>query len=193
MPLAPPPEGGAGTSLPPGNPMGRGAQILIATYLLATFVWAAYFVVKLWPPSASDAPQTTDFLWGRVTLPLDIRLLLIAAVAGALGACVHLATSFADYAGNERLTSSWTWWYIFRPFIGMALAEVVYLAIRGGFFNASAGAPNVINPYGVAAITALTGLFSRQATDKLREVFETLFLARQKVGRKDTLPPDLIM
>lgn len=173
--------------------MGRFAQFLIAAYLLAIFVWIAYLLVKLWPPAASDAPQPADFLWGTVTLPLDIRLFLIAAVSGALGACVHLATSFADFAGNERLTSNWTWWYIFRPFIGMALAEIVYLAIRGGFFNASAGAPNIINPYGVAAITALTGLFSRQATDKLREVFEIVFLSGQKVGRKDPLPPDSIM
>jgi hypothetical protein len=31
-------------------------------------------------------------------------------------------------------------------------------------------------------------LFSKQATDKLREVFETVFRTRQKVERKDALP-----
>jgi hypothetical protein len=155
-------------------------QVTIAIYLLATFVSTVYFLVKLWP------------LGDQQTVPLDIRLLLVAPLAGALGASVHLATSFADFAGNERLSASWTWWYIFRPFIGMALAEIVYLAIRGGLFNTSAGAPNV-NPYGVAAIAALTGLFSRQATDKLREVFETIFRIEQKVERKDPLPPDPIM
>lgn len=126
-------------------------------------------------------------------VPLDIRLLLIAPVAGALGAYVHLATSFADFAGNKSLTSSWTWWYIFRPFIAAALAEIIYLAIRGGFFAAAAGTSNAINPYGMAAIAALTGLFSKHATDKLREVFETVFQTRQKVERKDSLPPDRIM
>lgn len=174
---------------PPAKPMGRTTQFLVAAYICAIFVVVVYLLIKLWPVNA----DRTGFLWGVVTLPLDIRLLLIAAVAGALGACVHLATSFADYAGNERLASSWTWWYILRPFIGMALAEIVYLAVRGGFFNASVVAPNVINPYGVAAITALTGLFSRQATDKLREVFETIFLTGQKVIRKDALPKDPIM
>lgn len=156
-------------------------QFAIALYLLAMFVSAASALVMLWPFS------------GQAAVPLDTRLFLIAAASGALGACVHLATSFADYAGNERLTSNWAWWYIFRPFIGMALAEIVYLAIRGGFFNASSGAPDAMNPYGVAAITALTGLFSRQATDKLREVFETVFLAGQKIERKDPLPPDPII
>ena len=162
--------------------MPRTTQFAIAIYLGAVLVSTIYFLVKLWPTG------------GQQTIPLDIRLLLIAPLAGALGAYVHLATSFADYAGNERLTASWTWWYVFRPFIGMALAEIVYLAIRGGFFSAeAAGTPNAINPYGIAAVAALTGLFSRQATDKLREVFETLFRTEHEVERKDALPPDHIM
>jgi hypothetical protein len=168
-------------SAPPPKSMGRATQSAIAAYLLAMFVSTLFFLVKLWPSI------------GQGTEALDTRLFRVAAVSGALGACVHLATSFADYAGNERLTSNWTWWYIFRPFIGSALAEIVYLAIRGGFFDASAGVANVINPYGVAAITALTGLFSRQATDKLREVFETVFRTQPQVQRKNPLPPDPIM
>lgn len=157
--------------------MARATQCAIALYLLAMFVSTVYFLVRLWPPGDQHAG------------PLDTRLLLIAPLAGALGAYVHLTTSFTDYAGNERLTSNWTWWYIFRPFIGMALAEIVYLGIRGGFFNAAASAATAINPYGVAAIAALTGLFSKQATDKLREVFETIFQTQHKVERKDPLPP----
>jgi hypothetical protein len=114
--------------------------------------------------------------------------MFVAAIAGALGAYVHLATSFADYAGNERLTVSWGWWYLLRPFIGMSLAEVVYLALRGGLFTAGGSSTGSISVYGVAAVSSLTGLFSKQATDKLREVFETLFRTAQKVERKDALP-----
>jgi len=172
----------------PEEPMGTKTQFALAAYMLSAFVAIFYFLIKLWPLMTSGAPEQTDFLWGTITLPLELRLFLIAAVAGALGAYVHLATSFADYAGNQRLAASWTWWYLLRPLIGMALAEIVYLAIRGGLFNAGAtGAANFISPYGVAAITAFTGLFSRQATDKLSEVFETLFRTEQKVQRKDPL------
>jgi hypothetical protein len=171
-----------------GKPMSKPIEILLSTYILASFIGILYLLIKLWPASTGDQ-SPTDFLWGRVFLSLDVRLFLIAAVAGALGACVHLATSFADYAGNEKLAISWLWWYVFRPFIGMALAEIAYLAIRGGFFN-SGGAPTAnISPYGVAAITALTGLFSKQATDKLREVFETLFRTQEALERKDSLRP----
>ena len=113
--------------------------------------------------------------------------MFMAALAGALGSYVHLATSFADYAGNEKLTASWGWWYLVRPFIGMALAEVVYLTLRGGLLNAGANNTAAISTYGVASVAALTGLFSKQATDKLREVFETLFRTEKKVERKDAL------
>lgn len=171
-----------------GAPMSRGLKFLVAGYVVAMFIAILYFLVKVWPLGPAGAPERTEFFWGDVTLASDIRFMFLAALAGALGAYVHLATSFADYAGNERLTSSWGWWYLLRPFIGMALAEVVYLAVRGGLLNAGGtSAASAISPYGVAAITALTGLFAKQATDKLREVFETLFRTQQKVERKDAL------
>lgn len=168
--------------------MSKPIEILLSTYILASLIGILYLLIKLWPTGTGDQPPT-DFLWGQFVLPLDVRLFLIAAVAGALGAYVHLATSFADYAGNEKLTASWICWYVFRPFIGMALAEIVYLAIRGGFFNTGGATSANVSPYGVAAITALTGLFSKQATDKLREVFETLFRTQETLERKDALWP----
>src|SRR4051812_50180972 len=98
---------GGDKSLVPRAPMPKVLQFLVAGYVFAMFIAILYFLLKLWPLSITGAPERTEFFWGEVTLPLDVRLLLIAAVSGALGAYVHLATSFADYAGNERLTSSW--------------------------------------------------------------------------------------
>jgi hypothetical protein len=48
------------------------------------------------------------------------------------------------------------------------------MAVRGGLLAAQASA-DAVNPYGVAALAGLVGMFSKQATDKLREVFDTLF------------------
>ena len=45
--------------------------------------------------------------------------------------------------------------------------------------------PDAYAAFGVAAIAGMTGMFSKQATDKLREVFETLF------GVKDDRPDKL--
>jgi hypothetical protein len=168
--------------------MPKAIQYALGVYVILMFFFLLYLLVNTWPIGTKPDESATLF-WVPVKLPSEIRFMFVAAIAGALGSYVHLATSFADYAGNEKLTTNWTWWYILRPFIGTALAEVVYLALRGGLLNASAGdnANTAISPYGVAALAALTGLFSRQATDKLQEVFETLFRTEKKVDRKDPL------
>jgi hypothetical protein len=69
-----------------------------------------------------------------------------------------------------------------------------YFVLRGGLIvpslPSSAGqtnTTNLLNPYGIAAISALAGMFSKQATDKLREIFDTLFRTREPVSRADPL------
>ncbi|HEU4933213.1 MAG TPA: hypothetical protein VFT48_14115, partial [Pyrinomonadaceae bacterium] len=111
----------------------------------------------------------------------DERLLLLVIIAGMLGAFVHGATSLADYLGNNAFNRSWTWFYLLRPAIGMSLALVFYFAIRGGFLSTTGGAKD-INPYGIAALAGMVGMFSKQATDKLSEVFSTLFRAAPGEG-----------
>lgn len=112
--------------------------------------------------------------------PLETRLILLVLLVGAIGSYVHAASSFVDYLGNRTMVSSWVWWYLLRPFIGMMLALVFYFVFRGGFITAgvnTAGesAVNFINPFGIAAMAALVGMFSKVAADKLNEVFVTLF------------------
>lgn len=142
--------------------------------------------------SKLDTDKIT-FLGGYITVTtsIDERFLLLVIVAGALGSYIHAGTSYADFVGNRKFTPSWTWWYILRPFIGTALALVVYFAIRGGFLLlANDVAAEKVNPYGIAAIAALVGMFSKQATDKLNEVFSTLFRPKEGSGdhaRKDSL------
>jgi hypothetical protein len=49
------------------------------------------------------------------------------------------------------------------------------------------GTAGDLSPYGVAAVAGLAGLFSKQATDKLREVFETLFKTEKVTDRANPL------
>jgi hypothetical protein len=68
-------------------------------------------------------------------------------------------------------------------------AATLHRNVARGLLSATGdAATGAISPYGVSAVTALTGLFSKQATDKLQEMFETLFRTQQKVERKDALP-----
>jgi hypothetical protein len=143
-------------------------------------------VIAMWPivADATTRPtgeeQTFDWLGFTYHLTPDAALILLVVLVSALGSFVHAATSFADYVGNRQLRISWVWWYLLRVLVGSSLALIFYFAVRGGFFanDASSGA---VNPYGIAAVSGLVGLFSKQATDKLREIFDTAF----RVGEGD--------
>jgi hypothetical protein len=124
--------------------------------------------------------ETINVFGISVFLSHEAQLILLVLVVGALGGCIHGATSFAAFAGNENLHASWVWYYLLRAPISATLALVAYFAVRGGFF--SAGGITNVNFFGIAALAGLVGMFSKQATAKLDEVFSTLF-------RTSTQPP----
>ena len=171
-------------SMPQKRVLGFGIYLIVLNLVLV------YILMKIWPgkiPLDSTTAEKVDLLWGGVLVfPLmpETRYLLIVAVTGALGSYIHLATSFADFMGHRRLVWSWTWWYILRPFIAMALAVILYFVVRGGLITGDSGS---VNPYGVAAIAGMAGMFSKQATDKLREVFENLFRTENPPDRSDKM------
>jgi hypothetical protein len=171
--------------VPKGQVLGLGAYLIVLNLVLL------YILVKIWPtkiPFVADQVSHVALLWGILEFDLlpEIHYLLIAAVAGVLGSYIHLATSFADYVGNRQLVRSWVLWYLLRPFIGMALALVVYFVLRGGLIMGDSAAGS-LSPYGVAAIAGLAGMFSKQATDKLKEVFENMFRTESPPERRDEL------
>lgn len=160
-------------------------------FLAALFVF--YTLVATWPVSAGKGGYAPVHWLGHglTTFSPDGRLFITVAAAGALGSLIHTLTSFVDYVGNRRLAMSWIWWLLLRVPIGVALALIFYLVLRGGLFSPSlpGGTPdtNILNPYGFAAVAAMAGMFSKQATDKLREIFDTLFHTTQPVDRADPL------
>ncbi|MDX2931311.1 hypothetical protein [Streptomyces ipomoeae] len=158
------------------------ATTTLGLFLLADVVFVCGALVTLWPvvlatvePGADPAATArwAPFGLGDWELTADTAMLLAVVVCSALGSFVHAATSFATYVGNRRLYASWLWWYLLRAGIGVALALLVYLLLRGGLFAGSSGA-GATNPYGFSGIAGLCGLFSKQATDKLREICDTL-------------------
>jgi len=124
----------------------------------------------------------------------ELDLLLLVLLAGMLGAFLHLAQSYADFSGNRKLKESWLWWYILQPFSGAALALVFYATLRGGLVSivpASNTSSSNLNVAGVVALCALVGLFSKAATSKLGEVFDTLFQTDTSRKTKDKLDNSL--
>lgn len=175
----------------PGDPVGSVGTILMMIYLASIFVGLIYMQVALWAScDGQNCVPAKISLAGIATYSVsyDTWILFLILTVGALGSFVHAATSFADYVGNQRLCRSWIVWFLLRPLIGSALAFVFYLVLRGGLF-ASAADPKSINIYGFAAIAAVAGLFSKQATDKLREVFDTLFKTSKGGGDDERRDP----
>ena len=110
----------------------------------------------------------------RARITREAQLLLLVIVAGALGSYLHAIKSLTDFIGNRTLTASWYWWYISRPFLGMAMATIFYAVLRGGFLAGTPADSRVVNPFGVIAIGALVGMFADKAAQKLAEIFDTL-------------------
>lgn len=171
-------------------PVSTPAIILLFLVFVCLIAACGYAVIAIWPPDCLNnqcVPHTAHlFLW---SLPLERaeNLLLLVAAMGALGALIHVTSSFADYVGNRQLVWSWVWWLLLRIPIGVALAIVFYMLIRGGLIIPNGSTEPQINPYGIAGLAALVGMFAKQATDKLADIFENLFRSDKDKARSEPL------
>jgi len=159
--------------------MSRSTAIVLGLALAFLAVLALTAILAIWPEDTGRGGASVAVMLGAATLPRDLDLLLLALTFGALGSFLHVAKSFSTFAGNRELLASWTWWYCLQPLAGMGLALVLYVVVRGGFLSAGANAADV-SPYGVAGISGLAGMFSKQATEKLNEVFSNLLKTEPK-------------
>jgi hypothetical protein len=167
----------------------------LAVFLVILFLGLAYFEVSLWWKIGETVQQTMDIYFfpiGTVNVSGNTWLLILVLVTGALGSFIHVATSLADFVGNRQSTQSWSLWYVMRAPIGAALAVVVYFVLRASLINVGTNTPSEPNVYTVATVAALTGIFSKQAIDKLNELLDVLFRPAPDAGdggRHDQLTP----
>jgi len=164
--------------------VGPAGLTVVAVIIVAAMTFAVYGLVAVWPTSASAAVTPSHLAGMRLLLDREQRLFVIVALAGMLGGLIHSARSLYEYAGNRVLRRSWLLMYFSLPFIGAALAVVFYVILRGGLITGTAAQ---VNFFGFAAISALVGLFSPEAAEKLKQIFGTL-LAPAPLGR-DRLTP----
>ena len=169
------------------SPMGPLSIILTLIYLILFSLILLYGLVQLWPPPVPESESSlsnsvVQFYFWTFNDSEHIRIILIVALAGALGALVHALRSFYWYAGHRTLVRSWLIMYILLPFVGSTLGLLFYLVIRGGFFSTQATSQEA-SPFGFAALAGLVGLFSEQAVLKLKQVADTL-LAKAPKGEE---------
>jgi hypothetical protein len=107
----------------------------------------------------------------------DLHNILVTMFAAGIGASITTILGYLEHASSDRdFRASYVPWYVARPLLGLLLGVVFYFVIKGGLL-ATVGSQNAdnIDVYGLAAFAALVGMFSKQAIEKLREVFATLF------------------
>src|SRR6266540_3307662 len=180
------------------------------TLLALAAILVLYVMVAVWPAqppppvAAATTPATTAPPAGETTTATTIavqtapnppvhlfggsfkfereaRLFLVVALAGALGGLVYSLRSLAWYAGNRNLKYSWLLTYPLQPVVSAALATITYVVARGGLIVVTTQtSSDVVNPFGFAAIGALVGLFSSQAAEWLKRIFEQVFTAAMK-------------
>jgi hypothetical protein len=167
------------------RPLGLAGALALEAYFVSLGTVTAYVLWRIWPKGELFAP--TALAGGRLLLPADpdSRLILIAALSALLGSFIHSATSFASYLGTQKLPRAWVGWYVLRPVIGMALGIVFYFILRAGLVTTESAA--AVNAFGVAAVSALAGMFSKQATDKLEEIFDGVIASHKDSAHSDKL------
>ena len=178
------PGNGPPTATRPRTAIGAGpvgvAGILILGLLLAgASLLALYSLWRFWPAAPSAAgisPATARFSYfgWHLSLPGYQQFFVIAAIAGALGGLLHSLRSLSSYVGERYLFRSWLLYYALLPVVGAILATLVYVLLRAGLLPGET-ASSQPNPYGIAAIAGLVGLFSGQAAEKLEAVFDLIF------------------
>ena len=154
--------------------------LVVGMFMLGLAVFLAAMLLSVWPSSTSDGGNV---IWVGLTESIGLS---IAMIAGALGAFIHVATSFASYAGNRSLTASWFWWFLLRPPMGAALALIAYFVMRSGLLLDGALGVQV-TPFGIAALGGVIGLASKQIIDKMRNVADTTFNTPEDSARGDKL------
>lgn len=165
---------------------GKRLELGLGLYLLILPLLLTCLLVAIWP--SPFTPQGTTIaqlrsLW-NFTDQVEVRLLAIVLVSGALGSAITAARSYANFHGLGRYEANWTWWYLMKVPIGMGLALFLYMVVRGGLFSASLSQPGAVmdsaNPFGFAALGALAGMFAKEASDKLEEIFKAVFRTAEK-------------
>jgi hypothetical protein len=160
--------------------------IVVTTGLLVAVVADLVALGASWPLTGANAPQgatAVNLLDWSFSASIDQRLFLTVSLSGALGGLLHGLRSLYWYIGNRALRRSWLTMYLCLPFVGSAMAVVFYLVLRGGLVPGGGGSD--VNAFGFAAVSALVGLFSSQAAEKLRQIFATLLTPAE--SGKDTV------
>lgn len=131
-----------------------------------------------------------------------IRDLIVTLFAAGVGSTVTAVMGYLEHASIKKdFDPAFAPWYVARPILGLLLGALFYFVLKGGLLATVSGADETgslpLNEYALAGLGGLVGLFSKNALDKLREVFNIFFATRSEAAQEVSadlakrLPPDL--
>jgi hypothetical protein len=103
--------------------------------------------------------------------------------AAGVGSIITTILAYLQHASQEKdFDRAYAPWYVARPLMGLLLGLVFYFVFRGGLLaTVQTGVEGKeLNKWALAGLGALVGLFSKNAIEKLREVFDTLFRTKEQ-------------
>jgi hypothetical protein len=121
-----------------------------------------------------------SYLWWSGTATKPMVFVILSLVGGALGGALHAIASLTAHVALGNFRRSWTMWYLTNPFVGASLATVFLFVLQAGLGGQEA--PTAGGLYGIAAVATLSGLFSRNALNKLRDIFDVAFASKAADG-----------
>jgi|SRR5579872_118586 len=164
--------GGPGAGLVP-----RFMILVLCLTAITLSLATLYSLWAFWPTTgqaSSTSTQPVSWFGFRLTENREFLFFITVAIAGGLGGLIHTVRSFTWYVGNRDLRWSWIPYNFLLPVVGALAGTVFYLVLRAGLFSPSTSVSQA-SPFGFAAIAILSGLFSSQAFEKLRNLAAQIF------------------
>jgi hypothetical protein len=162
--------GGVGEAFP-----SLATKIVSGWLLLIALVSVIGVFLAINPPSW---PSRLLAIVGATDQARAISEALATLFGAGIGATVTTILAFFRHASARKdFDRAWAPWYVARPIMGMLLGLVFFFLIKGGLW-ATVGADiaeNPLNIWSLAGIGAMVGMFSKNAIEKLRELFKVLF------------------
>jgi hypothetical protein len=128
-----------------------------------------------------------SLLWGLVykfsLQPSDFLVLVLVIVMGVLGSSLQLSYIYVNEFGSRNIS-----FYVFRPFLGVLTALVVFIVTKAGVplvtDTSKLGGNAPINPYFISFIAIISGLLSERALAALREIGSGYFRGSEGEPRR---------
>lgn len=136
------------------------------------------------PPTAWTAWGSQHFSGSGDSIQEALIMLFAAGVGSSITAILGYLDHASVYKDFDRAFMPW---YVGRPLMGMLLGLIFYFVLKGGLWTVtpSGGTPvNDLNDFALAGIGALVGLFSKNAIEKLRELFQVLFRTEEGMAKQ---------